>query len=75
MAKEKITKHHVPPTCPDPKPRFILKKTRRHHEAYHLLFGNAKSFEDAVEILKHDWWEFPDTNRNNKKDRENTPAK
>lgn len=54
-------KHHVPPRHADPRPRFTLKKDRREHEAYHLLFGCAKSFEDACEILYQDWWRPLDT--------------
>lgn len=50
------TRHHVPPRHPDRRPRFILRKDERHHRAYHLLFGNAASYEDACEILKKDWW-------------------
>ena len=49
------SKHHVPPKKPDKQPRIIVVDDR-HHKAYHLLFGNAKSFEDACHILKRDWW-------------------
>lgn len=51
----KPTKHHVPPRNPDKTPR-IIKIDERHHRAYHLLFGVAKSYEDACYILKRDWW-------------------
>ena len=52
-----ITSHHVPPKVPDKMPRpQILKKERRHHEAYHLLFHNAPDFATAVYILRRDWW-------------------
>jgi len=47
--------HHIPPKKPDDTPRKIIVD-RRHHRAYHLLFANAKSFEDAVAILLRDWW-------------------
>lgn len=51
------SKHHVPPTNPDPAPRpRILIKSQKHHDAYHLLFGAASSFESSVEILRRDWW-------------------
>ena len=53
----RYTEHHVKPKCPDDKPRTIIVDVR-HHRAYHLLFGNAKNFEDACFILKRDW--FPD---------------
>ena len=49
-------RHHVPPRNPDANPRFIKRKDARHHQAYHLLFGAAKSYEDACLILWHDWW-------------------
>lgn len=55
MTKE--DRHHVPPRNPDGNPRFIKRKDSRHHRAYHLLFGAAKSYEDACLVLWHDWWE------------------
>lgn len=66
----KADRHHIPPRNPDPTPRFIKRKDPRHHQAYHLLFAAAKSYEDACLILRHDWWEqgpndlscqYPDT--------------
>lgn len=58
IPKEKFTKHHVPPKNPDPVPKpRILIKSQKHHEAYHLLFGAARSYGDACEILKRDWWQ------------------
>jgi hypothetical protein len=54
---KKADRHHVPPRNPDPTPRFIKRKDSRHHQAYHLLFAAAKSYDDACLILWHDWWE------------------
>jgi hypothetical protein len=51
-----LTDHHVPPKHPNSQPQFVLKKRLDHHRAYHLLFNAASSFEDAVAILKKDWW-------------------
>lgn len=48
------TKHHVPPKSVGA--RFILWKKRNEHEAYHLLFGNAASLEECIEILRKEWW-------------------
>jgi hypothetical protein len=46
--------HHVPPKHPR---RYILKRVRKkHHDAYHLLFGSSPSFEACVRILKEHWW-------------------
>lgn len=54
---EQITKHHVPPKCPDatPKPK-VLHKTRKMHEFYHALFGCPATYEEACYILRRDWW-------------------
>jgi len=52
------SKHHVPPRKPDRFARTIVVDDR-HHRAYHLLFGNPQSFEDACKILKRDWWTLP----------------
>ncbi len=60
--KSKLTKHHVPPKKSDPRPRFLEKKGRKHHEAYALLFGRATSFEEAALILKALWWTPSDEN-------------
>ncbi len=54
--RRKYDKHHVPPRHPDYRPRFIVRKKVSHHRAYHLLFQAAKSLEDCIEILRHDWW-------------------
>lgn len=53
--EKRMSRHHVPPKFPDAEPR-IIKVDERRHRAYHLLFGNAKSYEDACFILKRDWW-------------------
>ena len=50
----KKTKHHIPPKSVGAE--FILYKTRKEHEAYHLLFRNAASFEECCKILKEEWW-------------------
>jgi len=53
-----MTKHHVPAKCPDKTLRpAIIKKERRHHEAWHLLFGNA-NYKMCCEILRRDWFPF-----------------
>lgn len=53
-----ITRHHVPAKCPDKTPRpAILLKERRHHEAFHLLFGNG-DYKMCCEILLRDWFPF-----------------
>lgn len=49
-----LTAHHVPPRSHGA--RFILRKTWNEHRAYHIIFGNAASFEECVEILKRYWW-------------------
>jgi len=51
------SKHHVPPRKPDKQPR-VIRVDDRHHRAYHLLFGNPASFEDACKILWRDWWDL-----------------
>lgn len=52
-----ITKHHVPPRVPDASPRpIILRKERRHHEAWHLLFQNCPDLKTAIFILQRDWF-------------------
>lgn len=51
----KMTSHHVPPRNPDKVPRTI-RIDERHHRAYHLLFGSARSLDDAISILTRDWW-------------------
>lgn len=53
----KIIKHHVPPRVPDQVPRTI-RVDEQSEMAYHHLFGNAKSYKDACEILKRDWWPY-----------------
>lgn len=57
--------HHIPPKCPDKKPVFNKQEGRmvskKSHAAYHLIFHNAATFEEAVEILWNDWWN-KDTN-------------
>jgi hypothetical protein len=57
---DKTTRHHVPPRHPDKQPRFVRKKRQCHHNAYHILFGAAPTFEACVDILRKDWWENPD---------------
>jgi len=52
--KAQRSKHHVPPKSIGA--QFILYKTCKEHEAYHLLFGNAASYEECCKILKRDWW-------------------
>jgi hypothetical protein len=55
----KRTRHHVPPRNPDRRPRKqIIWKEERHHQAYHLLFGAPRTFQEAVAILKRDWFPF-----------------
>lgn len=55
--KDGFSFHHVPPRCPDKVIRTIYIDDR-HHRAYHLLFGNPASFEDACKILWRDWWDL-----------------
>jgi len=49
-------RHHIPPRNPDKYPRIIKVIEKRHHDAYHLLFGAAPNLEACIEILKRDWW-------------------
>lgn len=58
--RHNTNKHHVPPTstCTDKSRQFIKQVPKNQHQAYHLLFGNAPSFQRCVEILK--WWWKPD---------------
>ena len=51
----RMTRHHIPPRCPDNSPR-ILKLDERRHRAYHLALGNPKDFHDAVETLRLTYW-------------------
>jgi len=48
-------KHHIHPKSPDKHPRTILVDEEA-HKAYHRIFGNPKSYEDACFILKRDWF-------------------
>lgn len=56
-SRVKKNKHHTYPKHPDKKARVIVVD-ERHHSAYHLLFGNPRSYEMACFILARDW--FPD---------------
>lgn len=53
--------HHVPPRSNGyhAKTGYILVKRLIDHRAYHQLFKNAGTFEEACEILKRDWWTKP----------------
>ena len=53
----RITRHHVPPRNPA-RALPSIRIDERRHRAYHLLFANAASFEDCVQILRRDWWPF-----------------
>jgi len=50
----KSTMHHVPPKSKGAE--FILQKEWNRHSAYHLIFGNAASYEECCRILQKDWW-------------------
>jgi len=56
---KRTSRHHVPPRHPDEQPKFINNKKHSHREAYELLFGTARTFEEAAAILRKDWWEYP----------------
>lgn len=61
----KTNLHHVPPRHPDKFPRLIRMSVKR-HDAYHLLVGNPKNFEDCCRVIWRDFWakdgeEFPYT--------------
>ena len=51
--------HHVPPRHPSLTTPVKIRVKRKHHEAYHLLFQNAGTLEQCIEILKRDWWPPP----------------
>jgi hypothetical protein len=52
--KAKFSVHHIPPRRAG---RFILKHVnKRHHVAYHMLFGNSGSLQECIEILRQHWW-------------------
>jgi len=53
--ERKMTIHHVPPRSRG-KTQFLLEKPEHEHRAYHLLFGNAASYEECCQILWKDWW-------------------
>ncbi len=48
-------KHHVIPKHPDKYPRTIIVDEEA-HKAYHRIFGNPKNLDDAIFILKRDWF-------------------
>jgi hypothetical protein len=48
-------KHHVIPKHPDKHPRTI-KVDEELHKCFHKIFGNPKNLEDAICILKRDWY-------------------
>lgn len=49
--------HHIPPQHPDRHPKFRgMRKTKKAHAAYHILYGAAGSPADAFLILWKDWW-------------------
>lgn len=48
-------KHHIVPKRPDKHPRTIVVDEEL-HKCYHKLFGNPKNLEDAIFILKRDWF-------------------
>lgn len=51
------TKHHVPPRSRrKPWWGFLLDKESNEHIAFHILFGNAATLQECIEILKRDWW-------------------
>lgn len=64
FGNKKTSKHHVPPQRPDKHPR-VIRVDARHHRAYHMLFGAAKSLEDCIFILKRDWWRVDSKSTNN----------
>lgn len=53
--KDEITTHHVPPRSRGAT-LFTLKKKYIEHVAYHVLFGNAASLEECIQILRREWW-------------------
>ena len=56
-SRRNMTDHHSPPRSSMRKWRGrLLRKEENRHTAYHILFGNAGSFEECVNILRHDWW-------------------
>ena len=57
-ARVKTSTHHVPPRSRG-KALFTVEKPHVQHLAYHILFGNAGSFEECCEILKREWWTPP----------------
>jgi hypothetical protein len=48
--------HHVPPRHPAPSTPIKIRVTKADHNAYNLLFQNAASLEQCIEILKRYWW-------------------
>lgn len=56
-----LTTHHVPPVSNGwtHEDGFTLTKTLKEHRAYHLIFGNASSLEECIEILERYWWTRP----------------
>ena len=60
----KTSRHHVPPRNPAKKTPFIVRKSITDHRAYHQLFRNAATFEQACEILLVEWWTPPSKNDN-----------
>ena len=57
--REERNRHHIPPRHPDRYPRIVKVVSKKHHDAYHMLFGAAPDIESCVEILKRDWWPEP----------------
>ena len=53
--KNLICEHHVPPRSVGGK--MTIKVPANLHHAYHLIFGNAESYEKACQILWEEWWQ------------------
>ena len=49
-----ITTHHIPPRSVSNK-GFTIRVPWYLHKAYHTIFGNVGSYEEACKILKK-WW-------------------
>ena len=50
----KTNKHHVPPRSKGGKSVIVVDTIQ--HRAYHILFGDAGSLDECIQILKQRWW-------------------
>lgn len=50
----RTNRHHVPPKSEGG--TYVIEADTIQHRAYHILFGNAASIDECVQVLKRNWW-------------------